>query len=768
MNIEKILEEIYKADSSLKANEGEIKKIINSMILNKPDLLIDENFISGLKNKLKAKINESKNSNITLYQIFNYKLVGALVALILTFSASALLIPTNNPIDNSLTQLDSKNVVTIKSKDGIISKDSKTNEVLAGFVRFKSEEEYKDYIKNQDMNYYRGIGFGGDMRAVSSEMDSISAPTIAQNGSASSDSAKMVASNPSRVSETNVQVAGIDEPDFVKTDGKKIYISAQNYYYGGGIRPMPLMESEISEPSNPSLIGEKMVLPYRPEYLSKIQIVNAFPALSIAKEGTILNKSGNLLLSNNILVVLGDRNISAYDVVDSKNPKEKWSVDFDEKNMFVQARLFKNQIYLITNTNANRFDPCPIPLFKNADQSIIAPCNSIYHPTAEVSVNTTYHISTVDVGSGTISKKVSFVGSYDSTIYMSKDNLYVAYSRSGDMMKFFYGLMSENKDMFPATLISKAATLKTYDISENSKLNELQTAIYDYTSSLKGDEQLKFNNEMENRASDYFKKHKRELVQTDIVRIGLNTFNVEAMKSIPGKLLNQFALDEYNGYLRTAVTVGEFFAGGFGISGREEENDVYVLDLNLNITGSITGLGKDERIYSARFIEDKGYLVTFKQTDPFYVLDLKNPKKPEMVGELKIPGFSSYLHPITKDLILGVGMENSKVKISLFDVSNPTNPLEISKYSLNEYWTEVSNNHHAFLQDPRHKIFFIPGSNGGYVFSYENNKLTLKKAVSDITAKRALFIDDFLYVIGENKIVVLNENDWSTVKSLSL
>ena len=85
-------------------------------------------------------------------------------------------------------------------------------------------------------------------------------------------------------------------------------------------------------------------------------------------------------------------------------------------------------------------------------------------------------------------------------------------------------------------------------------------------------------------------------------------------------------------------------------------------------------MGKDERIYSARFIGDKGYLVTFKQVDPFYVLDLSNPKKPEIKGELKIPGYSSYLHPISDDLILGIGKEGSVVKVSLFDVSDPTNP----------------------------------------------------------------------------------------------
>jgi uncharacterized secreted protein with C-terminal beta-propeller domain len=177
-------------------------------------------------------------------------------------------------------------------------------------------------------------------------------------------------------------------------------------------------------------------------------------------------------------------------------------------------------------------------------------------------------------------------------------------------------------------------------------------------------------------------------------------------------------------------------------------------------------LGLTERIYSARFIEDKGYLVTFRETDPFYVLDLSDPENPELKGQLKIPGYSSYLHPITKDKILGIGKEGSNVKISLFDVSDPENPKEIAKYNLDEYWSDILNTHHAFLLDEKHQIFFLPGGRGGYIFFYKENKLELKRAVSDISAKRAIYINDYLCIIGENKIVVLNELNWEKIKEL--
>jgi uncharacterized secreted protein with C-terminal beta-propeller domain len=135
-------------------------------------------------------------------------------------------------------------------------------------------------------------------------------------------------------------------------------------------------------------------------------------------------------------------------------------------------------------------------------------------------------------------------------------------------------------------------------------------------------------------------------------------------------------------------------------------------------------------------------------------------------GQLKIPGYSSYLHPITKDKILGIGKEGSNVKISLFDVSDPERPTEISKYNLDEYWSDILNTHHAFLLDEKHQIFFLPGGRGGYIFSYQNNKFELKRAVSDISAKRAIYINDYLYIIGDNKIVVLNELNWEKINEL--
>jgi len=292
---------------------------------------------------------------------------------------------------------------------------------------------------------------------------------------------------------------------------------------------------------------------------------------------------------------------------------------------------------------------------------------------------------------------------------------------------------------------------------------------------LGADEQLKSKNETQNRMSDYYKKHKRDLEKTGIIKVDLDKLQIAASGAVPGHLLNNFAMDEYQNNLRVATTVGSQWGIFGGLGGNGTVNDVYVLDKNLKVSGSVKDLGETEQIYSVRFVGDKGYVVTFRQIDPFFVLDLSNSKNPVMAGELKIPGYSSYLHPLDATHILGIGIEGSKVKISLFDVSDKNNPIELDKYILDEYWSEVANNYHAFLLDKKHNIFFLPGSKGGYVFSYsdpvrsnQNYKLMLKKAISQNLVKRAIYINDYLYIIADDKITVLNESDWQKASELKL
>lgn len=615
--------------------------------------------------------------------------------------------------------------------------------------KFASEEEFKAYLEEAKLETeFFGIGDAFLRGAMPIPLS----PLVEQNG-------KGGGGEPERVSETTVQVPGVDEPDIVKTDGREIYFSPGQIFriWDRGIT----WEEQL-----------KIMPPYYQEFATKI--IKAFPPADLAIDSEIKGKSGDLLLSQNILVVFSAQTneIYGYDVSDPKSPKEKWKIKLENNTGIVGSRLYKNKVYFVTQNIIDAVRPCPIKPLTAGESPLIIDCKEIYHPIIPVPADITFSAMTLNPDSGKIDKNISFVGnSGGSIVYMSEKSIYITYGYSGDIIEFYADFFSEKgKDLVPSALLQKIEKLKDYDISQQSKLYEFQFLWERHLNSLSSDERLRIQNEFNNRMADYYKVRKRDLEKTGIVKIKVDGFEISATGNVPGYPLNQFALDEYQDNLRIAVTVGERFGWGFGFGfgGGESANDVYVLDNDLKILGYVLDLGLTERIYSVRFIEDKGYVVTFRETDPFYVLDLAITEKPELKGELKIPGFSSYLHPITKDKVLGIGKEGWQVKISLFDVANPEKPLEKDKYILDESWSAVLENYHAFLLDKKHQIFFLPGGKSGYIFSYKDDKLGLTKAVSEISAKRAIYINDYLYIIGDDKITALNELNWEKVEELEL
>jgi hypothetical protein len=201
-----------------------------------------------------------------------------------------------------------------------------------------------------------------------------------------------------------------------------------------------------------------------------------------------------------------------------------------------------------------------------------------------------------------------------------------------------------------------------------------------------------------------------------------------ASGSVPGYLLNQYAMSEWNGYLRVATTTGTSWAiadgapsvpsGKSGASGVPPSSSaVYELTTSapvMRIVGTVAGLGSMERIYAVRFIGPVGYVVTFRQTDPLYTLDLSDPAHPQVVGALALTGYSAYLHPVSATRLLGVGQNADSVghvlgaQVSLFDVSDLAKPSRLATYALASSVSAAGMDPHAFLYWPADQLVVVP------------------------------------------------------------
>ncbi|MFQ6049841.1 MAG: beta-propeller domain-containing protein, partial [Candidatus Paceibacterales bacterium] len=390
---------------------------------------------------------------------------------------------------------------------------------LKGVEKFSSEEEFKAYLQEAELGYYGGFAMMEAARVGGIAQEAIPSPMV-----------PLEAEVPERVSETTVQVAGIDEPDIVKTDGKEIYFSSgQGYYWRRFLEIMP-----------PKIIGET-------------KIIKAFPPADLAIDAKI-DKRGDLLLHKNILVIFSGDKIYGYDISNPKSPVKKWTMDLEDNNYVVAARLYKDKIYLITRTRIDSHRPCPIRPLSVEGVPLEIRCVDIYHPVISVPVDVTYNAVVFEPASGKTEKSVSFVGtSNSSVVYVSQKAIYTTYSYYGNIIKFYSHFFKEKcQDIIPDWVIEKLEKLEGYDISDAAKFTEFTIILGKYYNSLSDDERLRVQNELANRMEDYYKEHKRELERTGIVKIGLDEFGVKANGDIPGKPLNQFSLDEYNNYLRVA------------------------------------------------------------------------------------------------------------------------------------------------------------------------------------------------------------------------
>ena len=252
-----------------------------------------------------------------------------------------------------------------------------------------------------------------------------------------------------------------------------------------------------------------------------------------------------------------------------------------------------------------------------------------------------------------------------------------------------------------------------------------------------------------------------------------------ATSVIYGTVLNQFSMDEYDGNFRIATTSNSGF----------RTNNIFVFDENMRQVGEITDIARNERIYSVRFMGKKAYMVTYKQVDPLFVINMADPKNPFIEGELKIPGYSNYLHPYDDEHLIGFGRQTDGVKgikISMFDVSDVNNPKELFNTVIPNTDSDLNLTHKSLLFSKEKDIFAFPvysysrfnDFTGLYAYGIDFKKgFTLRGEVThnyDTTAdyskriQRSLYIDDVLYTISMVAIKANNLEDFKEIKFLTL
>lgn len=552
---------------------------------------------------------------------------------------------------------------------------------------FSSYEELRNFLKTNSKSqgywyYYRGQFYYGDTLSG-----------IFLGGT--------------EYSTTNVQVAGIDEADIVKTDGEFIYLIANNTVFI--LKAYPPEEASIFS----------KITFNTDEHPSGIFVSSNGDKLAVL--GTKYTSSPYYMYSYDVKTF-----IKIYDVSNKTNPIQ--TRNFMMSGSYFNSRMIGEYVYAIISQPAYViYDTVILPKIYSENKIMDIEASRIhYFNVSEECYTFTTAVALNMLNDGEEPNTLTVMMGGTSTMYMSLNNIYITFH----------------------------------------KWNE-QTSIYR-------------------------------------IRVENRTLICEAQGEVPGRELNQFSMDEYNGYFRIATTT---WTNG---------TNLYVLNMNLSVVGKLENLAPKEYFHSARFMGEKCYLVTFKKVDPLFVIDLSDPTNPRKLGELKIPGYSDYLHPYDENHIIGVGKETVEategnfawyqgIKISLFDVTDVNNPRQIANYTIGDRGSDspVLSDHKAFLFDKAKNLLVIPVlvakinqsmypegvpswvsgdfvGQGAFVFDVSlEDGFVLKGNVTHLEngmsvrnvyyhVKRSLYIGNILYTVSERKVKINTIEDLEFVNEVEL
>lgn len=505
-------------------------------------------------------------------------------------------------------------------------------------------------------------------------------------------------------STTNVQVAGIDEADGVKTDGKYVYtIRNEKIYVVTADQNTPTVVKILEPNINPTSL-----------YLTENELIVL---------GTNFGGYGKYALTDDVLdarsSILPVQSISyayAYD-------KSDWSLktSFGVEGSFQSSRLLNDKLYVAVSEwnyslvayDQDKVAETFIPKYElNTESKEIGDLNTALTECNQVAYlgdegKNLISVVELDLANQSVRSEVAIGNA--SNLYMSYSNLYLLANSSSNIA------LDSSLPCDPFTAIF--GRCPTVPQSFESK--------------------------------------------TDIYKLNLSQMELTASAEVDGYLLNQYSVDERNDNLRIVTTTNAYSEGITEVS-----SNVFILDKNLNQVGKLTGLAPSERVYSARFLSERVYLVTFRQVDPLFVIDLSNPSTPTVLGELKVTGYSDYLHNIGENKVLGFGREVDprknrvkELKISVFDATKPTRPTELAKLNLELGLDSVvlSNPKALYIELDRER-FAMPllqyGTDGKTTYSfgvYEFDGQQLKQL--GIIDRRTAVQNNFYYSPADLRIV---------------
>jgi hypothetical protein len=532
----------------------------------------------------------------------------------------------------------------------------------AGLIQFDACDDYLTHVKTEakrivtpwglENGYYGPVWFGDDVAMMA--MEDGGGDLLLSAGPDSSNRQPGV-----DYSTTNVQEAGVDEPDVIKTDGDFIYAIANGTLYVIDVTDEPTVTDSLRLENGWGeilLAGDRIIV--MSSQHGAVPDVRGIPEMGMVapdyygtpvsvlteidvSDPTDISLVRTLFLDGGYLSARMSGDVARI-VVRSSPTGLVWEypqgggllAEIKAKNAnrdIIDASTLENWIpyYVLEEADGTTTD------------GLLLDCTDAYRPQQFAGLGM-LTVVTVDLSEGLEPDAVGVLAEGD-TIYASTESLYVASRQWVDWNEL-------SEDEIEARFSGEYTEIHKFDISDPK------------------------------------------------------TTTYRASGSVDGFLLNQFSMSEHEGNLRVATTNQAPWWGGR----RDQTSESFVTvlaenDGELEAIGSVGGLGKGEQIYSVRFMGEVGYVVTFRQTDPLYTVDLSDPTNPAVVGELKILGYSAYLHPLGDGLLLGVGQDATEegrtlgTQVSVFDVSDPANPTRIHQYTMKGGYSDVEFDHRAFL-----------------------------------------------------------------------